>query len=363
MKLVKIFGMVLALHVVLLTIFFLSPGCQSTPKQPLSGGVQPVSEPISRVLPTNENWSSQAAPDFGPSTYSRSSLEPIMGPTPAERARTSPTRPDDPSAFVGSSASQTASSAVSTYTVSAGDSLWKISRKFGTTIPELQKVNPGMKGSSLRPGDVINVPGGAEIVPDVPAATRTQSVTSAAATGTYVVKSGDSLSKIAARNGTTIAALRAENNLSSDLLLIGQKLVIPGGSSSKPAASASSAPKPEGVTVVIQSGETLGELAARFDVTVQELMRANSISDPRRVRAGQTLVIPGFQAVDSTPAAPIVVPRPNLPEPGRQTAPAPVGTPSTTLPTETIQPPRVDLDRLVPDDAPIVPIDEPVPTP
>ncbi len=356
MKLVKIFGMVLALHVVLLTIFFLSPGCQSTPKNPPPAAAPEDVEPISQVVPASENWSSQSSAYAGPSTPV--SQAPITGLTPAERARSAPTRPDDSSAFFGGAADAPAAgaprtqapppaaSATSTYTVVAGDSLWKISRQFGLTIAELQKMNPGMRGNSLKPGDVIKAP--ASAAPDAGA----QAVTSAAATATYVVRSGDSLSKIAARNGTTIAALRSANNLATDVIQIGQKLIIPAGASAPEPEAA--APRVEGVSVVIQSGETLGEIAHRFDVSVQDLMRANNIANARRVRAGQTIVIPGFQAVEGGSSAPVVTPRPAAPN--RQSAPPPVEAPP---PSDR----ALDLDTLVPDDAPIVPIDEPMPAP
>ncbi|WP_442888719.1 LysM peptidoglycan-binding domain-containing protein [Congregicoccus parvus] len=398
MKLVKIFGMVLALHVVLLTIFFLSPGCSSTPRtQATEETPTPAASSVgSQVVPASENWSSPAAMPAGAIDRSSSvaSAPPITGLTPAERARAQPTRPDDSSAFFGPAAGSTSSgsapvqapssaqqsSAPATYTVVAGDSLWKISRKFGVTIPELQKANPAMRGNSLKPGDVLNVPASASAAAPsssaLPSAGAQQAVTSAASTATYVVRSGDSLSKIAARNGTTIAALRSANGLTTDTIQIGQQLVIPagaGGATPTGAASTASAQQPvEGLTVVVQSGETLGELARRFDVTVADLMKANNITDSRRVRAGQVLVIPGFQPVGGgvVPNVPQTrTPAPRTTPPPATTAPAvgpaPQPTPVEPEPVEPapIQTAPFDLDQLVPADAPIVPIDEPVPQP
>ncbi|MGH8019973.1 MAG: LysM peptidoglycan-binding domain-containing protein, partial [Opitutaceae bacterium] len=349
------------------TIFFLSPGCQSTPKNPPPMEASQEAEPISQVVPAGENWSSQSSTYSGPSAAASS--EPLTGLTPAERARSAPTRPEDPSSFLGEEAAsevslapqqfQTppAASQTTTYTVVAGDSLWKISRQFGITIPELRELNPGT-GSSLKPGDIINVPAGGSAGLQAAGGAGDQSTTSAAASATYVVRSGDSLSKIAARHGTTIAALRSANNLTSDVIQIGQKLVIPAGSRAPEPEAA--APQVDGVTVVIQSGETLGEIAQRFDVSVRDLMRANNITNARRVRAGQTIVIPGFQAVEGGPSAPVVTPRPAPPAPNPQNTPPPGETPSST-PSDSER--TLDLDTLVPDDAPIVPIDEPVPEP
>jgi LysM repeat protein len=398
MKIVKIFGLVVALHVVPLTIFLLSQGCQSSlrkaPEQPAPSDVQPV-EPVSG------NWSSQGETPPG-RVASESTLTPmpvgapLTGLTPAERARTSPIRPDNPEAYISTTAQPSAlapaaPAGASTYTVMAGDSLWKIAKKHGTTVAELAKANPTLKGDALKPGIVLQLPAGvAGTQPAAAPAGGTQmltmpsfspggSVTSAAATSTYVVRAGDSLARIAARNGTTVAALRQANNLRSDTIQIGQSLVIPstgpaGAVAAAPAGAApattavASAPAAaRGITVTVQPGETLSVIARRYHVTVQDIMTANQIGDARKVRAGQSLRIPGYEPVGGgvVPPAPAPVRAPSTTtRPGVSAPPAqqPVEAPAEGPATQ----PAPDLDTMLPPgavDAPVVPVDEPVPQP
>lgn len=357
MKLIKIFSSVLALHIVALTIFFLSPGCQSKPKA--DANTMSSAEPAA-VQPVDENWSSQGSSSYEsvqPVVRDYSSVQPITGLTPAERARQTPTRPANPSSFRVSPS--TAAPPVSMdapvlaeYTVVPGDSLWRIATNHGITVSELQKMNPGVRANSLQPGAVLNVPASWS---GPGSSASGASVTSAAATSTYVVRAGDSLSKIAARNGTTVGALRRANSNLSDNIQIGQVINIPDGATPSPVDS--SPPPDDVVTITVQRGDTLGAIARKFDVTVAELMDANNISDPRRVRAGQTLIVPGFQAVGSGEIPTVSPPRA---DPVRtQASPPPI-------PVQQVAPADTDLDTLLPDDAvdaPVVPIDDLVPQP
>jgi len=117
------------------------------------------------------------------------------------------------------------------------------------------------------------------------------------------------------------------------------------------------------VTVTVQPGDTIGEIARNYDVTVKELMEANAITDPRRIRVGQRLVIPGFTSVDSSRTEVTVNPAPSTAGPPPVTeAPPPDGTTTESVPTTSSD----DLDQLLPGDdlpTPVIPIDEPVPAP
>lgn len=131
--------------------------------------------------------------------------------------------------------SSKSSSSSSTYKVASGDSLWKISKKYGMTINELKKLN-GLKSDLLRIGQVLKVKG---------SSSSSSSNVSTSATSTYKVVSGDSLSKIAKKYGTTVSKLKSLNGLKSDLIYVGQVLKVKGtGSktvtSSKPSSSSSS---------------------------------------------------------------------------------------------------------------------------
>ena len=87
--------------------------------------------------------------------------------------------------------------------------------------------------------------------------------------GTYTAKSGDSLSEIAERFGLTVNELKSLNNLSSDTIRIGQVLTLPGGEPIRISEH------------TIRSGETLSEIAARYSVSLSSLRAANNLSSDR----------------------------------------------------------------------------------
>ncbi|WP_440671212.1 peptidoglycan endopeptidase LytE [Bacillus subtilis] len=134
-----------------------------------------------------------------------------------------------------SSKSSSSSSSSSTYKVKSGDSLWKISKKYGMTINELKKLN-GLKSDLLRVGQVLKLKGSTS------SSSSSSSKVSSSSTSTYKVKSGDSLSKIASKHGTTVSKLKSLNGLKSDVIYVNQVLKVKGTStsSSKPASSSSS---------------------------------------------------------------------------------------------------------------------------
>ncbi len=133
----------------------------------------------------------------------------------------------------------------------------------------------------------------------------------------HKVSRGESLTLLAKRHNTTVAALVAANSLRDQNIRIGQWLTIPG----QPAAALSSAPAsrqeraepaPEPAVAHVseqrhrvKSGESLGLLAKRNNTTVAALMAANNLRD-QNIRIGQWLTIPGqpAAAVSSAPAAP-----------------------------------------------------------
>jgi len=104
----------------------------------------------------------------------------------------------------------------------------------------------------------------------------------------YIVQNGDTLSEIAASFGTSVQALMRANPQIEDASLIfpGQELVIP--------VAVNIIPNTGQTTYIVQGGDTLGEIAVRFNSTIQALLDANpTIQDADLIYAGQSLVIPG----------------------------------------------------------------------
>lgn len=118
----------------------------------------------------------------------------------------------------------------------------------------------------------------------------------------YVVKSGDSLSKIAAAHGVKVAELKELNQIADpNKIRAGQKLLLPGhakpSQSPPPAKTATAKASPqEGATYEVKPGDSLSKIAAAHGVKLADLQAANQIADPNKIRTGQKLVIPGVKA-------------------------------------------------------------------
>ncbi|MGB3714768.1 MAG: LysM peptidoglycan-binding domain-containing protein [Candidatus Promineifilaceae bacterium] len=120
-------------------------------------------------------------------------------------------------------------------------------------------------------------------------------VSAAYAQTTYVIQLGDTLSSIALRFNTTVAAIAAANNISNpNLIYAGESIIIPTDGAPPPEPQPPTAPPPSsGGTYVIQPGDTLSGIAQRFNTTVAALAAANNIINPNYIYAGQVLTIPG----------------------------------------------------------------------
>lgn len=134
----------------------------------------------------------------------------------------------------------------------------------------------------------------------------------AAADPIHVVQTGDTLSSIALRYGTTVTAIMQLNGLTNpNLIYVGQQLVIPTGSGAPP--------EPPGggqVIYVVRTGDTLFAIAQRFGVSMMSIAQTNGIINPSLIYVGQQLVIPGA-------AGPLPIP----PEPPLTPVPVPSATP------------------------------------
>ena len=133
----------------------------------------------------------------------------------------------------------------------------------------------------------------------------------------YVVVKGDSLAKIAKKNGVTLKALQAANpGVVPTKLKVGQKLVIPAGgkpavagnaAAAAPVNSATGAVADAGQSYTVKSGDTLTKIAKKNGTTVKAIEAANGLSTTK-IKVGQKLKIPakGEAAAPAAPAAPVV---------------------------------------------------------
>ena len=111
----------------------------------------------------------------------------------------------------------------------------------------------------------------------------------------HTVQRGETLSAIARRNGTTVAELQRLNGISNpNKIYVGQRLSIPGGSSTPTPAPAPSAPAAPsgGTTYRVRAGDTLSGIASRYGTTVAKLASLNHIANPNLISVGQVLQIP-----------------------------------------------------------------------
>jgi LysM repeat protein len=162
----------------------------------------------------------------------------------------------------------------STYTVQSGDTLFRISLRFDTTVQTLMNLNGLTNSDFIWVGQQLLIHG-RESTP-APAAVET--------TSTYTVQAGDSLSEIALRFNTSSTALAALNNIvNPDLVYVGQTLTVPGT-----AAPISTGP----ITHVVQPGEMLSDIAAYYGVSMWAIAEANGVTNINYIWMGQPLVIP-----------------------------------------------------------------------
>ncbi len=147
-----------------------------------------------------------------------------------------------------------------TYTVEKGDSLYAIANKYNTTVDALKKAN-NLTSNILSIGQVLKIPTVLETETGI----------------TYTVKSGDSLYSIAREYNTTVDAIKSLNNLSSNLLSIGQVLKIPTGASLE-------------TTYTVQKGDSLYSIAKKFNTTVATLKELNNLTS-NLLSIGQILIV------------------------------------------------------------------------
>ncbi len=217
------------------------------------------------------------------------------------------------------------------YTVKSGETVTSVAKKFHMTPAELKSLN-GLKKNSIKPNKKILVytnsgkgkpqetgvtstyipqevpkdtaakgtatnPGSE---PGTPKSTASSNQSDDTPKTIHIVKSGENLGTIAKKYHCTTAELMKWNNLTSQTILVGQKIkVVSNGTTS--ATTAKTEPNSKSKTTssgskftyyTIQSGDNLWDIANKFDVTVAQLKAINNFKNNSRLSPGQKIKIP-----------------------------------------------------------------------
>ncbi len=192
---------------------------------------------------------------------------------------------------------ETHSTGSTVHIVQWGENLSLIAMRYGVTTSAIAQANGIANPNFIYAGQRLTIPG----------ASSSPATTPSGASGTYVVRAGDTLSGIAYRLGTTVNTLVSLNGLiNPNLVYVGQTLKVPGQQQpSQPSTSC---------VYVVQGGDNLTRIALKYGTTVWAIAIANNLANPSFIWPGQRLAIPGCSQSGSstpTPAAPTPTPQPN----------------------------------------------------
>ncbi len=143
------------------------------------------------------------------------------------------------------------------YTVKKGDNLYTIANTYNTTVEELIRIND-LKTNALFIGQQLRIPIESNLETN-------NSIT-------YTVKAGDNLYEIANSYNTTVDAIKSLNQLSSNLLSVGQQLKIPMPNNTTNTTTQ------EYQDYIVASGDNLYDIANQFGMSVDELMKVNNLN-------------------------------------------------------------------------------------
>jgi len=171
------------------------------------------------------------------------------------------------------------------HTVQSGDTLYSLSKKYNTTVDSIKEANQ-MSSTTLSINQKLIIPAILDI-PQTPAVTET---TATSNNITHTVVAGDTLYSLANKYNTTVDALKKNNQLTSDVLSLGQALTIPSTQSVAPTPGPTTTTPSLPDTYTVVSGDNLYSIALKFGLTVDELKSRNQlVSDVLRI--GQVLRI------------------------------------------------------------------------
>ncbi len=201
------------------------------------------------------------------------------------------------------------------YVVVRGDTLFKISVKYGVSMQSIIAANNIINPSRIEVGQQLIIPGvdtgtstdntgtGGPVVEEE---TQAEDTTSEEPIS-HIVQRGETLSQIASRYGYTTWELAQANNISNpSLIYVGQVILITRVPASESTGDSNTQPDPQpstgGDTYTVQSGDYLDKIAETYQVAIVDLINANGIANPNVISVGQVLTIP---PIPPAPAATI----------------------------------------------------------
>lgn len=188
-----------------------------------------------------------------------------------------------------------AGSQVATLPVEGGTDLVGLAGACGLSWKEFRHWNPAFRRQVSPPGHVVDVVLPEKRVAQAREYLKRPGVVVAQGVKRYKVRRGDSWWKIARRNNVPLAALKRMNTARSNLLKIGQYVLIP-GSGDQPAGGGSRSRTrsiaQNRANYRVVKGDSLWAIARRFGVSQKTLLRANGLRSGRLLKVGQKLFIP-----------------------------------------------------------------------
>ena len=165
------------------------------------------------------------------------------------------------------------------YIVKSGDTLSHIALRYGTTVSNIVALNPQIRNPNLiYPGQQLTI--------------KTNNNTSTSSSTLYTVKRGDTLSEIAMRYRTTVSTLAGINGIRNpNLIYPGQRIIISTSSVEQGGQNACGK-----ISYKIRSGDTLSQIALTYDTTVSAIATLNNITNPNRIYAGDTILVPNCKS-------------------------------------------------------------------
>ena len=142
----------------------------------------------------------------------------------------------------------------------SGDTLWAIANQYGTSVNDLKKYN-NLIADSLSIGQIIEIPSATSIVtPSEEDIISKENL--------YIVQVGDTLWSISRKFGVSVDDIRSANNLTSDILTIGMNLIIPTGTM----------PSNNIIIYTVKKGDSLWALAREYNTTIDDIKQLNNLT-------------------------------------------------------------------------------------